>query len=113
MMLVFQESNFYNSIAIVYFDLVIFGTAVMLIYEDYEDVIHCYNPCFGEFYLDNDGKYNPEIFFREFTMTVDQVVDQFGYENTSTQVQSLHKEGKASLTREIIVAHAIAQATLH
>src|SRR5262245_30869111 len=55
MMLVFQESNFYNSIAVAYFDLVIFGTAVMLIYEDYENVIHCYNPCFGDYYIDNDG----------------------------------------------------------
>jgi len=107
MLLVFQESNFYNSIAIVYFDLVVFGTAVMLVYEDFDNVIHCYNPCFGEFYLDMDGRYRPVIFFREFTMTVDQVVNQFGLENTSTQVKSLYKEGKASLTREIIVAHAI------
>jgi hypothetical protein len=107
MMLVFQASNFYNSIAILYFDLVIFGTGVMLIYEDFDNVIHCYNPCFGEYYLDIDGKYRPLIFFREFTMTVDQVVDQFGEENVSPQVKSLYKEGKASLTREIIVAHAI------
>ena len=107
MMLVFQESNFYNSIAIVYFDLVVFGTAIMLIYEDFEDVVHCYNPCFGEFYLDNDGKYNPTIFFREFTMTAAQVVDQFGYDNASQQVKMLYDEQKAALTREIIVAHAI------
>jgi head-to-tail connecting protein len=107
MMLVFQESNFYNSVAIVYFDLVVFGTAVMLIYEDYENVIHCYNPCFGEYYIDNDGKMEPRIFFREFTLTVDQVVKQFSYENCSVQVKKLYDEGKAGLTREIIVAHAI------
>lgn len=107
MMLVFQESNFYNAIAVVYFDLVIFGTAVMLIYEDYDNVIQCYNPCFGEYYIDIDGKYRPLIFFREFTMTVDQVVDQFGWDNCSSMVQRLYDEGKAGLTREIIVAHAI------
>jgi hypothetical protein len=107
MMLVFQASNFYNSIAVVYFDLVIFGTAVMLIYEDFENVINCVNPCFGEYYLDNDGKYRPRIFFREFTLTVDQVVNEFGEENVSDQVKRLYHEGKAALTREIIVAHAI------
>ena len=107
MMLVFHDSNFYNSIATVYFDLVIFGTAVMIIYEDYDNVIHCYNPCFGEYYLDNDGKFRPCIFFREFTLTIAQVVDQFGYENCSVGVQRLYDEGKAGLTREIIVAHAI------
>jgi hypothetical protein len=107
MMLVFQESNFYNSVATVYFDLVVFGTSVMLIYEDFENVIHCYNPCFGEYYLDNDGKFRPCIFYREFTLTIAQVVAQFGRENCSTNVQKLYDEGKAGLTREIIVAHAI------
>lgn len=107
MMLVFQESNFYNAIGIVYFDLVVFGTGVMLIYEDYDNVIHCYNPCFGEYYVDNDGKMRPVIFFREFTLTVAQVVDQFGRENCSPSVQRLWDDGKAGLTREIIVAHAI------
>jgi hypothetical protein len=107
MMLVFQESNFYNSIAIVYFDLVIFGTAVMLIYEDFDNVIHCFNPCFGEYYIDNDGKMQPRIFYREFTLTTAQVVDQFGRENVSPQVGMLYDEGKAGLTRELIVAHAI------
>src|SRR4029453_13553159 len=107
MMLFFQKSNFYNSVAVAYFDLVIFGTAVMLIYEDYENVIHCYNPCFGEYYVDNDGKMRPLVFFREFTLTIAQVVDQFGYENCSDQVRRLYDEQKAGLTREIIVAHAI------
>src|SRR5215472_3643699 len=35
LMRVFQESNFYQALAILYFDLVIFGTASMLIYEDH------------------------------------------------------------------------------
>ena len=38
MMHVFQESNFYNAIAIVYLDLAIFGTAPMIIYEDFENI---------------------------------------------------------------------------
>ena len=49
MRLVFQESNFYTAMAIFYFDLVVFGTAVMLIYEDFDNVITCQNPCFGEY----------------------------------------------------------------
>jgi hypothetical protein len=107
MMLVFQESNFYTSVAIMYFDLVIFGTAVMLIYEDYDNVIRCVNPCFGEYYIDNDGQLRPWIFYREFTYTIDQTVGEFGYENCSESVQKLYTEGGASLTRELIIAHAI------
>src|SRR6516162_7826387 len=107
MMLVFQDSNFYNSLAIVYFDLVIFGTAVMLIYEDFDNVIHCYNPCFGEYYVDNDGKMNPCILYREFTMTISQVVDEFGYENCPSNVQQMADLAGAMLTREVIIAHAV------
>ena len=53
--LILDESNFYDSLAIFYMDLVVFGTAVMLIYEDFDNVINCINPCIGEYYVDNDG----------------------------------------------------------
>jgi len=107
MMLVFSESNFYNSIATAYFDLVIFGTAVMIIYEDFDNVINCINPCFGEYYLDINGQYLPVTFLREFTFTVKSVVDEFGYENCSPAVQSLYDQGGASWTRELVVAHCL------
>lgn len=107
LMLIFQESNFYNAIHTVYFDLVIFGTAVMLIYEDFENVIMCYNPCFGEYYLDNDGQYRPKVFYREFTSTIAQTVEEFGRDNVSDAVGKLYDEGGAGMTREIIIAHAI------
>lgn len=106
--LIFNESNFYNSIAIFYFDLVVFGTASMLVYEDYENVINCVNPCLGEFYIDIDGKYRPTIFYREFTMTIDACVKEFGYDNCSSAVQALYDDPDgANLTRELIIAHGI------
>jgi Bacteriophage head to tail connecting protein len=107
MMLVFQESNFYNAVAVLYLDLVVFGTGVMLIYEDFDDVIRCYNPCAGEYYLDSSDKLRPNVLYREFTYTVDQVVQEFGKENVSPSVRSLFEQGGASLTRELVVAHAI------
>jgi hypothetical protein len=106
--LIFSESNFYNTIAQFYFDLVIFGTASMLIYEDFENVINCINPCAGEYYIDIDGKYRPTIFYREFTLTVSAVVDEFGFDNCSPSVQQLYLDaGGANRTRELIIAHSI------
>src|SRR5258708_2253038 len=105
MMLIFHESNFYTAVAVFFFDLVIFGTAAILMYEDFDNVIHCFNPCFGEYYVDNDGKMRPLIFYREFTMTVSQVVDEFGAENVSPSIAALYEQGGASLTRDLIVAH--------
>jgi len=106
--LIFAESNFYNNIAQFYYDLVIFGTASLLIYEDYENVINCYNPCAGEYYVDIDGRYRPVIFYREFTMTVDAVVNRFGIENVTESTKQLYNDPTgANRTREIIVAHGI------
>lgn len=106
--LIFAESNFYNSIATFYYDLVIFGTAVMLIYEDYDNVINCYNPCYGEYYIDIDGKYRPVIFYREFTMTISALVNEFGIENVSDNIRKLYNDNSgANLTRELVVAHSI------
>ncbi len=105
--LVLAESNFYDSLAIFYFDLVVFGTAAMLIYEDFDNVIRCVNPCLGEYYVDNDGNLNPNIFAREFTYTVSQAADEFGVENLSPSAASLWAGGKANLTRELVVAHMV------
>lgn len=108
LMQIFQESNFYQALAVLYFDLVIFGTACMLIYEDYDTVINCVNPCFGEFYCDCNPQLNRvDTFYREFTYTVTQTVDRWGIENCSPWVASLYAQGGASLTRELVIAHAI------
>lgn len=106
--LIFAESNFYDSIAVFYYDLVIFGTANLLLYEDFKTVINCINPCLGEYYIDIDGKYRPVVFYREFTMTVDACVEEFGYNNCSAAIQQLYDDTSgANRTRELIVAHSI------
>jgi len=106
--LIFAESNFYNCIAQFYYDLVVFGTASLLIYEDFDNVINCYNPCAGEYYIDIDGTYRPTIFYREFTMTISAVVDEFGLDNCSESVRNAFNLADGSgLTREIVIAHSI------
>lgn len=104
---ILAESNFYDALAIFYFDLVVFGTAAMLIYEDYHNVIRCFNPCLGEYYVDNSGSYRPIVFLREFTNTVSQTADEFGVENLSPSTARLWEAGGTSLTRELVVAHCI------
>lgn len=104
---IFAESNFYDSLAIFYFDLVVFGTATMLIYEDFENVIYCINPCAGEYYVDIDRHYRPNVFCREFTMTSAQAGDEFGVNNLSPSTAGLWAEGGTSLTRELVVAHVV------
>lgn len=107
MQIVMAESNFYNALAIVYQDLAVFGTGPMMIYEDFDDVIRCYNTCAGEYYLANSSKMKADTLYREFVMTVSQVVDEFGMDNCSPTVRQSVATGGAMLTREIRIGHAI------
>lgn len=107
LMRIFHESNFYNAVAVQYYDLVVFGTSTMLIYEDYDNVIMCFNPCLGEFYLENNENNSPAVFAREFTYTIAQTVEEFGLENCSQDVRQAWADGGSALSREIIIAHLI------
>lgn len=107
MMAVFQESNFYTSVGTMYFDLVVFGSAPMLIYEDYDSVVRFYNPCAGEYYLYVDGELRVTGFAREFVMTIQAAVREFGIDNVSESVRVSYRTGGAAWTREIKIAHMI------
>lgn len=104
MMRVFQESNFYNSMAVCYHDLVVFGTAVVLIYEDFDSVIRCYNPCAGEYFLANSDRLDVNVVYREFVQTAEQLEQWFGEENLPNQVKNaLTRQGKT----EFVIGHAL------
>ncbi len=105
---VMQESNFYNSMAVLFADLAVFGTGTMLIYEDYDDVIRCYNPCAGEYYLENGPRLAVNVFYRKFTYTVSQIVERWGLENCSDTVKTLYSQANnVGLQTEIIIGHAL------
>lgn len=101
------ESNFYDSLAVSYEDLVTFGTAVVIDYEDAEDILRCYNPCAGEYFLAAGFTGADETFYREFTQTTAQIVEMFGLENCGRDIQALWETKGGSLEQERIVAHAI------
>jgi hypothetical protein len=107
MLYVMSESNCYNAIAVLYLDLVVFGSAATLIYEDDENIIHCYNPALGEFYLGQSHRLTVDTFAREFKQSVKQLVTNFGEENVSPQVLAKWKEGGARALHTYDVTHLI------
>lgn len=108
LMKILQGSNFYNCIALLYSDLCVFGTAVMLIYEDFEDVIRCFNPCLGEYYLENSSRFQINVFYRDFVLTVGQVSQQFPEkENWSENVKRAVERGGSGLSDEFAISHGI------
>lgn len=105
--LIMSESNFYNCMAVLYLDLVVFGTAAMLIYEDSENVIRCYNSALGEYYLAQDDKLQVNHFAREFCYKVHQVVSRWGYENCSMRVKADYDKGGSALQNNVHICHLI------
>ncbi len=90
---VFGESNTYRALHQVYTELGAFGTGCMVMLEDFDDVLHCYPLTIGEYALATDKRGMVNTLFREFNMTVGQLVEQFGAENCSVQVQDHFKRG--------------------
>ena len=107
MMRVFAESNFYNAAAVMYLDLAVFGTAPMIIYEDFENVIQCYNPCAGEYYAALDDRLSVSTLGREMVQTSPQLKQWFGLENCSEMVQKNYAQGSAGWSIEFPICHFI------
>lgn len=107
MMQVMAESNFYNALAVMYLDLVIFGTAAALIYEDEESVIRCFNPALGEYYLGQSHRLSVDTFAREFCQSVKQLAQWFGKENLSQTSKANWERGGANALMEVQVVHLI------
>lgn len=100
-------SNFYNAFAQECEDLVVFGSGPSIIYEDEKDVIRCYNPAVGEYYLASSATLRVDGLYRTFVMTVSQIVDFFTLEKCPADIQKLWAAKGSSLEQERIVAHAI------
>jgi hypothetical protein len=107
MLAVMAESNFYSSMATLYLDLSTFGSAASLIYEDDENVIHCYNPALGEFYFGQSFRLAVDTFGREIQRSAKQLVEQFGAENCSDIVSAAAAKGGAEALKNFRVVHLI------
>ncbi len=104
---VLASSNFYNAFAQECEDEVVFGTAPCIIYEDEKDIIRLYNPAVGEYYLSSGATFRVDGLYRQFVMTVSQIVDFFGLENCPKDIRLLWAAKGSSLDMERIIAHSI------
>jgi hypothetical protein len=103
---VFERSNTYRSLHKAYRELGCFGTAAFAVLENYKTVIWNHSSTAGEYCIATDYNGKVNTFYREYEITVAQMVDEFGLENCSLQVQSLFKSGKGFDSWRPIV-HAI------
>jgi hypothetical protein len=86
MLSVFGDSNLYKVLPIVYGDMGDFGTAAMLLEEDFEKVFRAYSIPIGSYTLACSNTGRVDIFQREFKMTARQIVQKFGMKPGSKEI---------------------------
>lgn len=89
MLVVMLESNLYNVLPIVYGDMGLFATAAMSVFDDQKDTFRCYSYPVGSFAFGLDKRGMPNIFAREFSMSIDALVGEFGVERLSQTAKNL------------------------
>lgn len=104
---VLAQSNFYTEMAQAFLDLALIGTSPPIIYEDAEDVIRLYLPAAGEYYLACGSRLEVDVFNREFTFTVAEIVEFAGFDYCPQEIQKLYLDGGGSLDMEFVVCHSI------
>jgi len=103
--MIFARSNLYNGLHTLYLELGTFGTGAIGVYESFESVARAEAYTVGEFMLDTDEKGVVDTFYREYTLRVKQLLDQFGYKNLSRAVRNL--VDRKHYDAEIPVIHVI------
>lgn len=80
---VFQRSNLYSALPVLYSELGSFGTAAMCAMEDSIDTVRFYTYTVGSYWLAQNGRQSVDTLARQYSMTVRQIVEEFGEENCS------------------------------
>lgn len=92
--MIFARSNLYNALHVFFSDLPVFGTATLHVDEDEEDVLRAYVYPVGSYACATSPRQTVDTVFREFSMTVRQLVQSFGREACSARVREAFDRGR-------------------
>lgn len=102
---VFQRSNTYRALHMMYEEIGAFGTGASLVLDDFDDVIRHYVLTTGEYAVAQNGRGEITTIYREFQKTVAELVGEFGYNSCSLTVRNLFDRG--TLDAWVTVIHCI------
>lgn len=81
MQAVFEKTNLYNVLPVIYGDMAGFGTAAMSVQDDEKDLFRCYPYPIGSYALGLDARGMVTTFYRKYELTVRQIVEMFGVQS--------------------------------
>lgn len=102
---VFIRSNLYTVLPSVYSDLGSHGTSAFAVLEDEESVIRCYHAPIGSYMLGTSDRGIVDSYYREYEMTIAQLVQRFSLPECSESVQSAYKLGNLDQLHKVV--HAV------
>ena len=105
MNMVFNKSNTYRALHSMYEELGAYGTAGAIVLPDFNNVIHIHTLTAGEYAIGTNHQGVVDTLYREFEMTVSQMVKEFGLDKCSTTVQNAYERG--ALEKWVTVMHCI------
>ncbi|MFA5943181.1 MAG: portal protein [Candidatus Thermoplasmatota archaeon] len=88
-----DKSNAYLAFHQIYMGLGSFGTSVCRVEPDEEDGLRCYVVPVGRFCVANSARLRVDTLYDELSMTVAQLVEQFGLDACSKPVKELWEKG--------------------
>ena len=98
---VFASSNVYAALHGFYQEIAVFGTAAMLLEEDFQDILRCRLFTAGEYVLGADGDGRINTFGREFFLTAQQMADKFGLEHLPASLAQEVKDGRKNTWHKV------------
>lgn len=105
MMGIFQRSNTYRTLHTMYEELGAFGTAATLVMPEADRVLHHYPLTCGEYAISTDNQGKVCTLYREFDMTVSQMVKEFGRDMCSQAVRNMYDRG--NVDEWVTVIHSV------
>ncbi len=99
---IFAKSNTYRALHGVYEELGIYGTAADVVLPDFDNVLYHFPMTAGEYCISTDYRGQVTTLYREFEMTVGQIISQFvvkpdgsmDWSNVSLTVRNLYENGR-------------------
>lgn len=101
----FNKSNLYQSLPLLYSSLGNYSTGAMAVLEDDDDIIRTVPFPIGSYHLANSARGSVDTCYRKFSMTVRQLVMQFGKDNVSLSVKGMWDSGNYEQWVEVM--HAV------
>lgn len=103
---IMQDSNFYQAMFAVYYQLSTIHTACMIVDPDYDSVANFTTLNVGEYWLGINGKGKVDTLFRELKYRGSQLIDKFGKDAVPESIQRTVKPDNP-MGNEYTVVHVI------